>query len=310
MSRHRDGAQGARLGRPRAAARRRTALGLVQDARSYDGARVGRRGDSFMAGAGSANVEIGAALARLRNRSRDLVRNTSEGSRAIEVRAANTIGTGITVVPDNGSDRLDNQVRDLWDEWCVSADVEGVNTFGGLQRLGWMSALEGGDALVRRITPRNRAGMRVPLKLKLLEGDFIDTARDLGVFEGQNSPPRCGVGRGRRAPRLLDPRPAPRRLQLLRRPLRLEARPALRCRPPVPALRAGQVRGVPLLAPVLMSARDRADLMDAVLVKAKTEACFSAFVESTGSEQASLGQIVADKSAGPTRRLLERIAPA
>ncbi len=65
----------------------------------------------------------------------------------------------------------------------------------------------------------------------------------------------------------------------------------------------------PLLATVLMNAGDRADLMDAVLVKAKTEACFSAFIESTGSEQASLGQVVGEKTGGTVKRMLERIAP-
>lgn len=294
---------------PRAAVRRAQALGVVTEERSYDGARVGRRGESFTAGAGSANVEIGAALARLRNRSRDLVRNTSEGARAIEVRTTNTIGTGITVVPDNGSDRVDNLVRDLWDEWCASADVEGVNTFGGLQRLGWMSALEGGDALVRRITPRNRAGMRVPLKLKLLEGDFIDTARDLGVFDGSNT--RLGVALGEEDERLgyWIHGQHPGDFNFYGAPFVSKLVPRSEVIHLFRPQRAGQVRGVPLLAPVLMNARDRADLMDAVLIKAKTEACFSAFVESTGSEQASLGQVVNDKSSGPVRRMLERIAP-
>jgi len=292
---------------PQAALRRAQALGVFET-RAYDGARVGRRGESFTASASSANVEIGSALARLRNRARDLVRNTSEGARAIEVRTASTIGTGITVVPDNGSDRVDNLVKDLWAEWTASADIEGINTFGGLQRLAWMSTLEGGDAVIRRMTPRDRTGMRVPLKLKLVEGDFIDAARDLGIFDGTNT--RLGVGLGPHDERLglwlhgqhpgdYNFYGAPFVSQFVSRSEAIHL-----FRP----LRPGQVRGVPLLAPVLMSARDRADLMDSVLIKAKTEACFSAFVETDGTTQKNLGQVKADTSGG-LARMIERLAP-
>jgi lambda family phage portal protein len=43
-------------------------------------------------------------------------------------------------------------------------------------------------------------------------------------------------------------------------------------------LRPGQVRGVPWFAPILTTARDISDFLDAVNVKAKVEACFAAFI--------------------------------
>lgn len=293
---------------PGAALRRAQALGHFET-RAYDGARVGRRGDSFTASATSANVEIGSALTRLRNRSRDLVRNTSEGFRAIDVRTASTIGTGITVVPDNGSDRVDNLVKDLWAEWTATADIEGINTFGGLQRLAWMSVLEGGDAVIRKMTPRDRTGMRVPLKLKLIEGDFIDAARDLGIFDGTNT--RLGVGLGPHDERLglwLHGQ-HPGDFNFYGAPFISKFMPRSEAIHLFRPLRPGQVRGVPLLAPVLMNARDRADLMDAVLVKAKTEACFSAFVETDGTTQKNLGQVARDGEGGALSRMIERLAP-
>lgn len=294
---------------PRAAVRRAQALHAVDAARAYDGARAGRRGEGFTASASSANVEIASGLARLRNRSRDLVRNTSEGSRAVEVRTANTIGTGINVVPDNGSDRVDNLVKDLWAEWSATCDVEEINTFGGLQRLAWMAMLEGGDSVLRRIIPEDRSRLRVPLKLKLLEGDFIDTARDMGIFEGQNS--RLGVGLGREDQRLgywLHGQ-HPGDFNFYGAPFQSTFVPRSEVIHLFRPLRPGQVRGVPLLAPVLMNARDRADLMDAVLVKAKTEACFAVFVESdSGASARTLGGAVRDGAATVTR-LIERLAP-
>ncbi|WP_298959063.1 phage portal protein [uncultured Methylobacterium sp.] len=293
---------------PGAAVRRAHALGMVDGARAYDGARVGRRGDGFTASSASANVEIAAGLARLRSRSRDLVRNTSEGARAIEVRTANTIGTGILAVPDNGSDRIDNAVKDLWAEWSANADVEGVNTFGGLQRLAWMAMLEGGDAVIRRIMPRDKTGLRVPLKLKLVEGDFIDTARDQGVFEGRSS--RLGVGLGPEDERLgywLHGQ-HPGDFNFYGAPFHSTFVPRSEVIHLFRPLRPGQVRGVPLLAPVLMNARDRADLMDAVLVKAKTEACFAVFVETSDGHARSMGDVLKD-GAAKVARLVERLAP-
>ncbi|GJD51094.1 hypothetical protein OPKNFCMD_3845 [Methylobacterium crusticola] len=292
---------------PRAAMTRAHALGLVEGTRGYDGAKVGRRADTFAGGATSANVEIGTALARLRNRSRDFARNTAAGQRVLDIKTAHTIGTGILAVPDNGSDRIDNQVRQEWDDWCAVSDVEGVLDFAGQQVTAYRTTCEGGEAVVRRVIRPLSSGMRVPLQLHVLEGDWIDTARDLGLFEGQNS--RLGVGLGdydRRTGYWLHVQ-HPGDFNFYGSPFVskfVEASEVIHLYRP---LRPGQVRGVPVFAPVLMTARDLADLMDAVLVKAKTEACFAAFVETNGEQQSNVGQVV--KEGGVARRLIEKLAP-
>ena len=266
---------------PRAAMSRARALATLDGmdgTRGYDGARGGRRGASFTAGATSANVEIGSALARLRDRSRDLVRNTSAGARIVDVHVAHTIGTGINAVPDNGSDRIDNAVKQMWEDWCATSDVEGVNCFGGQQALAFRSMLEGGDCIIRRIPLRLDSGERIPLKLQLLEGDFIDAARDQGIFEQRMT--RLGVALGdfdRRLGYWLHAQHpgdftfhgAPYASQLV------DVADAIHLYRP---LRAGQVRGVPVLAPVLMNARDLADVVDAMVVKQRIEASFAGFV--------------------------------
>ena len=53
-------------------ARHRAAMTAL--VRSYDGARVGRRTEGWVVAGSSANAEIGTALVRLRDRSRDLGR--------------------------------------------------------------------------------------------------------------------------------------------------------------------------------------------------------------------------------------------
>lgn len=297
---------------PRAAMTRAHALGLVQEQRAYEGAKVGRRGDSFSAGGGSANVEISSALARLRNRSRDLARNTAAGSRVLDVKVGQAIGTGITAVPDNGSDKIDKVVAQEWADWCGECDIEGISNFGGLQALAWRATLEGGDSVVRRIYRRLEAdGPRVPLKLQVLEGDWIDTARDLGVFENQNS--RLGVGLGPMAERtgLWLHGQHPGDFNFYGAPFVSSFVPSADLIHLYRVQRPGQVRGVPIFAPVLMTARDFADLMDAVLVKAKTEACFAAFVKTNGEPHQNIGQALTEKGGvlGTARRVIEKLAP-
>ena len=74
-------------------ARQRAAIALL--ARSYEGARLGRRTDGWVVAGASANAEIGSALVRLRDRSRDLVRNNPYAAKAVQAVVSNLIGTGI-----------------------------------------------------------------------------------------------------------------------------------------------------------------------------------------------------------------------
>ncbi|SEQ48849.1 phage portal protein, lambda family [Faunimonas pinastri] len=273
---------------PGAAMKRARAFSALDQKRAYDGARVGRRGDSFTAAATSANVEIGPALARLRDRSRDLARNTWAGRRILDVHVGHTIGTGINAVPATGSDRTDRQLGDAWLEWCDTSDVEGINNFAGQQALLYSSALEGGDAVMRRIPLRSGDRRRVKLALQVLEGDLIDESRDLGTFDNQYS--RLGVGLGTWDARtgLWLHSQHPGEYTFRGAPFNSTFVPVEDVIHLFRPLRAGQVRGVPVFAPILMPSRDLGDLVDAVIMKAKTEACYTGFVTLEGERTSPL----------------------
>lgn len=261
---------------PTAAIRRAHAFAALDASRAYDGAMTGRRGKSFRGSLqDSANGEIGPALHKLRERSSDLVRNTWIGSRCVDVLASHVIGTGITVA------WKDERLQKLWNEWVLVSDIEGESDFNGQQLIAFKSMLERGDAGVRMV-PRQLGGdRRIPLALQTVEGDLIATERN-GVFEGKKS--RLGVVLGDWNERLgywLHPE-HPGEMALL--PQNVGIMPHF-----VPRaefchlyriLRAGQVRGVPLLAPTLMTIRDYMDAVDAMIVKLRMEACYGLIINS------------------------------
>jgi lambda family phage portal protein len=258
--------------------------------RGYDAAQHGRRTNSFRPSAASANAEIGRSLPALRARSRELVRNSFIGPRALDVLTRAVIGTDMTVRFDTGSRRDDALIQGLWDDWQARADIEGEAPFTGLLALAFRAMLEGGDAIIRMraLSASQMEGRRVPLALHVGEGDLIDETRDASLTVQGAARARLGVELGEDDRRLgywlhqTAPGEAWRgSLAALQSTLAPRADVCHLYR----RLRPGQVRGVPVFAPILMSARDYADLMDALVVKEKL--------------QASIGVIVRQPNAAP-----------
>lgn len=261
--------------------------------RIYEGAGGGRRGASWRAQHTAANAEIQLSIRTLRDRARELVRNEPHASRALDIMVAHAIGTGLVPVSTTGSDRIDRQVGDLWEEWQSDADVSGELSFYAMQQLAVRSMLESGEVVIRFIDgepDRGIVGNPVPLRLQVLESDFIDHFRD-GIYSITNEGfdlSRFGVKRTRLGIALGD---YDRRIGMWlwrfhpgevttfhTQPFMSDFVPTSELIHLMITKRPGQVRGVTVFAPVLATARDHADFIDAVNVKAKVEACFAAFV--------------------------------
>jgi lambda family phage portal protein len=255
--------------------------------RIYEGASPGRRANSWRASATSANTEIKQALGPMRDRARDLVRNTPHAPRMLDVFTSHIVGTGIRPVSATGRDKLDDRVERLFKDWQESADIEGVDSFYSLQRLALRSIIESGEVIVRMIDrSKQEATSAVPLHLQMLESDFIDSTMD-GILQGKAPPDvlrsRLGVGLGdydvRKGLWLFNQHPGEQTTYASAKDAYMShfvANDQLihlfgRNRP-------GQVRGVSWFAPMITTARDFSDLMDAVTVKARIEACFAAFI--------------------------------
>jgi len=146
-------------------------------ARGYEGAKTGRRIDDWITSGTSANAEISGAGNRLRERSRDLVRNNCYGSKAVEIFVGNAIGTGITAQARTSSERLNKQIMAAWNEWCQFCDADGDLDFYGLQALAARAMYESGECFILFRDRGLSSTMRVPLQLQILEADFLDTAK-------------------------------------------------------------------------------------------------------------------------------------
>lgn len=268
---------------------RRAAARQVLDAygeRAYAAAKSGRRNKGWSGRSTSANGEVGSSLRDLRNRSREFVRDSWAGQRMLDVLTSHIVGTGINTVANTGSDTLDHHVNLVFEEWAESADVEGFLDWAGIQALTVRSMVEGGDAVIRHVdVSMADAGRTVPFRLQGLEGDHIDTTRDASSIDRSI---RLGVQLGewgrRKGLYLFESHPGEMSLGSTSSNLVAWENLSHVYRP----LRFGQVRGVPWFAAILLNARDVQDLIEATLVKARTEACFAGFVSRTSSGMSPL----------------------
>lgn len=297
---------------PEATARRLAALTAVRMWTAYDAARPGRRNPRAAMTARSANQAIGPSLAVLRERSRDLIRNTPTG-RVVDILQAHVVGPGVTVSWDTGRDATDRALRQAWADWSATADITGRLDFGGVTALAFRAMLESGESVVRMRDRRASDRRRVKMALQVLEADLIDTARDDALMTGGERS-RLGVALGPddefEGLWLHDHHPGePGRLVGARLSVRHNADDLCHM---FEVQRPGQVRGVPRLARVAMSAQDLADLLDALVVKSRMEACLGLFVKQGDAGAATLGGALKkseDGQSGPNAAPIEDMRP-
>lgn len=249
--------------------------------RRYEGASTGRRTDGWFTTGASASAEIGPALSRLRNRSRDLVRNNPWAARGIQVIVSNTVGTGIIPQIKGKNEGQVKRLTDQWQQWgeTPACDADGKFDFYGLQALITRTIVESGGVILRRRRRRLSDGLPVPLQIQVLEPDFIDLLKE-GEFENGNYIVQ-GIEFNKLgkvvAFWLFDQHPgdAARSLRKSSASRRIDAEDV---RYVFRGGRPGQVHDVPWISPAIIKLRDFDEFEDAQLVRQKISACFTAFV--------------------------------
>ena len=157
--------------------------------RAYEGAMVSRLTSDWVTSSTSADAEIDGSLVRLRNRSRQLVRDNPYARQAIRAIGANVVGRGIRLqgrVPmQRGGGRLDEnlnrRIESAWERWCRAdtCHAAGRLSFAEMLRLAIASVAESGEVFLR-IVPEAMGRGRVPLSLEVIEADFCDEGKSYG----------------------------------------------------------------------------------------------------------------------------------
>lgn len=275
---------------------RRLAARRMMEGLGYEAARTGRRTEGWVTTSASADATSELVTGRLRDRARDLVRNNPLAARALEVKVANTIGTGIVAEVPN------RRLRELWTAFVDECDADGFLDLYGIQALVERCRSESGEALLRFVPAEmSRSGRRVPLQVRVLEPDYLDTSRDGRTAAGDGGWIRHGIEYDPTGEAvgywLYREHPGDRSFGSLIRPSGLESErvPADDVLHVFRRLRPGQTRGVTDFAPVMLRLRDLDDYDDAEVMRKKVEACLAAFVTSPeGADAAQLGPVSTD----------------
>lgn len=178
-----------------------TATPAIRRRRSYEGAMVSRLTADWVTSSTSADAEIDGSLIRLRNRSRQLVRDNAYARQAVRAIASNVIGHGIRLqaqVPmQRGGGRLDQAINgaieDAWERWCrpTTCHTGGRLSFVEISRLVIQSMAESGEVFLR-LVPQSFGGGRIPLAIEVLEADLVDEGKSSGP-DAQGNEWRMGV---------------------------------------------------------------------------------------------------------------------
>ncbi len=150
--------------------------------RAYAGAMISRLTNDWMSSQASADAEIRTSLRKLRDRSREMVRNNPYAKQAKRTTQINVVGSGIKLQSQvqqvrtrKPNEQVNRLIEQKWNMWCRAqhCDVAGRHSFHMMEWLAVGALPESGEALFR-IIRRPFGGSRVPLALEMLEADVLD----------------------------------------------------------------------------------------------------------------------------------------
>lgn len=263
---------------------------------AYDGAKYGRRTQNWVTTSADANTEIEASLSKLRERSRDLIRNNPRAARAAAVIVASAVGTGITPQADTGDPGLNQRIDEAFERWLGECDADGQLDFFGLQQLGVRSIFESGEILVRRRMRRLEDGLSVPLQIQLLEPDHLDSSATTNTSGGATIQGIELDALGRRVAYWLHTVHPGATLWPGVSPglgsKRVPASEVVHC---YRKERPGQQRGVPWMAPIMLLLRDIDEYNEAEIVRSKIQACLALFIKSSEESPRRLGPVTTEE---------------
>ena len=241
------------------------------------------------------NALVASGGPRLLARSRELVVTNGYAANACEAFAANLVGDGIKPSSLIADPDLRERVQKLWLVWTDEADADGLTDFYGLQAMVAREMFVAGECFVRLRSRRAEDGLLVPLQLQLLQSEMLPFEKTETAPSGNRI--RCGIefdAIGRRVAyhfRRRHPGDSTDQRVAVPDTVRVSADDVLHIYRPIDA---GQIRGLPHVAPAMVRLFLLDQYDDAELDRKKTAAMFAGFITKTAPEDPMLGETEAD----------------
>lgn len=244
----------------------------------FDAGADTRRTVAWQAPTVSANRGLLESLARLRDRSRQSIRNNGYAKGVIDALITEMIGTGIKPMSQAPNAEWRRAVHALWMRWTDESDADGQLDFYGQQAQAARGWLEAGDSFTRMRFRLPTDGLTVPLQLQVLEAEMCPHTWNQFVLPNGNRV-RAGIEFtpiGRRAAYYFHPAiPGDFQDYDLSQLRRVPAEVVVQLYDP---LRPGQLRGLPHLTQALIKLYELDKFDDATLMRQQIANMFAAFI--------------------------------
>ena len=260
-----------------------------------EGAMAKRRLRGWQPPLENINSLVASGGPRLLARSRELVVTNGYAANACEAFASNLVGDGIKPSSLIGDPTLRDQVQRLWLAWTDEADADGLTDFYGLQAMVAREMFVAGECFVRLRPRRAEDGLLVPMQLQLLQSEMLPFEKTETAPNGNRI--RCGIefdAIGRRVAyhfRRRHPGDSTDQGAVIPETVRVPAADVLHIYRPIDA---GQIRGLPHIAPAMVRLFLLDQYDDAELDRKKTAAMFAGFITKTAPEEPMMGETQAD----------------
>jgi len=272
---------------------RRQETGGPNDVRArLEGAMSRRRLRGWQPPLENINSLVASGGPRLLARSRELVVTNGYAANACEAYAANLIGDGMKPSSLIEDPDLRDRVQRLWLAWTDEADADGLTDFYGLQAMVAREMFVAGECFVRLRPRRAEDGLLVPMQLQLLQSEMLPFEKT-EVLSG-NRRIRCGIefdAIGRRLAyhfRRRHPGDSTDQGEMIPETVRVPAEDVLHIYRPIDA---GQIRGLPHVAPAMVRLFLLDQYDDAELDRKKTAAMFAGFITKSAPEEPLMGEV-------------------
>lgn len=269
--------------------------------RGFQGAMYNRLVSDWITSSTSMDADIRKDLKRLRDRSRDLVRNNDYARSAQRAITNNVVGQGVSMqasVKMRRGNRMDDTangaIEVAWAKWkrkqhCHTA---GILSFHDIERQLLDAMPESGEIFVRKVRQAFGGG-RVPLALEIIEADRLDVDKN-EMAEKTGNEIRMGVERDKWG------RPVAYHFKaehpgdypfgagvVANQTVRVPADDVIHL---FRQERPGQTRGVPWIASAIMKMHHLQGYTEAEVIAARAEACRMGFITSPEDDSLADGQ--------------------